>query len=86
MCWCVCQCVKHLLIPVDKATVAQSYYLNTKRKQEKKGPQLEQDKQIYDARFITKPVVGQGQNLKIRSLGTYNRAYIMGHFPSANPL
>lgn len=32
LCWCVLWCVKHLPIPVDITTVAQSYYLNTKEK------------------------------------------------------
>lgn len=36
-CWSVLWFVKHLLIPVDIKTVAQSYYLNTKEKARKEG-------------------------------------------------
>ena len=35
LCWCVLRFIKHLLIPVDIETVAQSYYLNTKEKARK---------------------------------------------------
>ena len=39
LCWDVLWCIKHLSIPVDIVTVAQSYYFNTKEKKKgKNGP------------------------------------------------
>lgn len=36
LCWDVLWCIKHLSIPVDIVTVAQSYYFNTKEKKKEK--------------------------------------------------
>ena len=52
LCWDVLWCIKHLSIPVDIVTVAQSYYFNTKEKKRKKWSWSEQDKQIYYFGFL----------------------------------
>lgn len=74
LCWCVLWCTKHLPIPVDIVTVAQSYYLNTMKKARKEGSWVRTDQIHHPGFLLNSPVIGQGEHLKIRisSLGTYH--------------
>ena len=81
LCWWVLWCIKHLPIPVDIATVAQSYYLNTMEKARKEASWV-RTYQIHNPGFLLNRSGPASENQNIL-LG--NLPWILKDIPTSQP-